>query len=132
MNIDSGNYGYILFQWRYAGPTTASTTEYLGTTNGYTSPGTQTVVNSNVTSSLSIGPQPDISSKSLYVFHAGSVGNTTELPSLIGHGVSDLGGAAFIFGGTYRRYDRNMTGFLITPATSSYTGHITVYGMAKS
>jgi hypothetical protein len=132
MNIDSGNYGYILFQWRYAGPTTAATTNYLGTAQGYDAPGSATVKSSNVTSSLSIGPQPDVSSKSLYNFYAGSVGNTNELPSLIGSGISDLGGSAWLFGGTYRQYDKTMTGFLITPATSSYTGHITVYGMAKS
>ena len=132
MNIDSGNYGYILFQWRYAGPTTAAATDYLGTGQGYDAPGNATVKSSNVTSSFSIGPQPDVSSKSLYNFFAGSVGNANELPVLIGSGASDLGGSAWLFGGTYRKYDRTMTGFLITPATSSYTGHITVYGMAKS
>jgi len=123
----------LLLQWRFAGPSTATTADYYGNSIN-TKYNTATVANSGtsgLTSALIATNSSATSQGSFAYFYCSSVGQSSQYPQFIGSFQSVNTAELFNFGG-YIDNARTYTGFLLKSASSNITGTVTIYGLAKS
>jgi len=120
----------LLFQFRYAGPTTQTLHTY-GLT-GVNSAGTAITVgvggNANAVIGRNLGNSGYKLGGQMFVRQ---VGNTSELPGASGQ-TSDPWGEEFIQYGFQANNERIYTGFIISTSSGNINGTFTVYGLAKS
>jgi hypothetical protein len=120
----------LLFQFRYAGPTTQTLHTY-GLT-GVNSAGTAITVGVGGNASAVIGRNLGNSGYKLGgQMFVRQVGNTSELPGASGQ-TSDPWGEEFIQYGFQANNERTYTGFIISTSSGNINGTFTVYGLAKS
>ena len=119
------------WQFRYAGPTTATDANYMGAVFGYNSIAVLATTGSSFATSLTIttassgDPTLGMSADILVT----NVGNTSEDPKIVGKGINNI--TTQEFGGALLT-PRNYTGFILTPASGTITGAINIYGLANA
>jgi hypothetical protein len=121
----------LLFQFRYAGPTTQTSHTYgiNGVTSGGTAINVGAAAQTAAIISRNLGDSTYLIRGQMFV---GQVGNSNQLGAANGQTMDPYGEEFINYGfygsGTARTY----TGFLISASSGNLTGTFTVYGLAKS
>jgi hypothetical protein len=118
-------------QFRYAGPTTQTTTYY---TSGFGYKRDNTLITYGGVNATVGVLYPDLGTgaggESTGDITFANVGNASENPLYFGKGYGQLSQAAISYAG-YNDTQRTYTGFLLKPTSGTITGYYRVYGLAN-
>jgi hypothetical protein len=123
----------LQFQFRYAGPTTATDTGYYGSSM-YAAYNSGSVANtgSNGTTQFTMADNIGIAANSgAGFFYVTKVGNSSDKPAILGQYVESAAALSYSFS-CVLAVSRTYTGFLLKSSSSNITGVVSIYGLAAA
>jgi hypothetical protein len=122
----------LYLQFRYAGPTT-ETTSYYGSaiSAAYNSASVSNVQSNNATQFTINADTGGSGNTGAGFFYVTRVGNTSEKPGFMGQYTESTAATSSSFSGTVA-INRTYTGFLLKSASTNITGTVSIYGLAAA
>ena len=122
--------GSLLWQYRYAGPTTDASANYLGSGFRQNRSNTKTDYGYTNTTSGTLDTGGATNTNSILLMTLDQVGNSAQIPYNFQQGLSS-DSQAIMQSSMYFSSNRTFTGFILTPSAGTLTGEYAVYGLAN-